>query len=332
MKTTKTTKTNKTNKGTFETLLREYEKQTRLHIDGKGNETEYTKALQTLATACTFSVLKKLCNVGGTIMEEKKHISDSAKVVRQLRTTLFQDLRNIENLYNAVNNSSEYQYNENGDIVEIITDKELHNAIPELLRYSYDDGLDLLNTAIIAILDETAKAQDLNSDFMEKPYTVRRLKRKVYIKKEDSKNGFETVNTTPITEVYKAIRREIQNSRSIQVASHKYTYIEDIAKDTETDTEVEIFKRLPKYSGLAYEMTDYNGKTIAITADNSTVDSLDGLISKLNPSKQQAEILQLRLSGYGYKAIATYLGVREDNVKLQIKRLQAKLKDFGLEI
>lgn len=322
----------KTNKGTFETLLREYEKQTRLHTDGKGNETEYTKALQNLATACTFSVLKKLCNVGGAVTEEKKHISDSAKIVRQLRTTLFQDLRNIENLYNAVNNSSEYQYNENGDIVEIITDKELHNAIPELLRYSYDDGLDLLNTAIIAILDETAKTQDLNSNFMEKPYTVRRLKRKVYIKKDDSKNGFETVDTTPITEVYKAIRREIQSSRSIQVASHKYTYIEDIAKDSETDTEVEIFKRLPKYSGLAYEMTDYNGKTIAITADTSTVDSLDKLISKLNPSKQQAEILQLRLSGYGYKAIATYLGVREDNIKLQIRRLKAKLKDFGLEI
>lgn len=332
MKTTKTTKTNKTNKGTFETLLREYEKQARLHVDGKGNETEYTKALQTLATACTFSVLKKLCNVGGTITEEKKHISDSAKVVRQLRTTLFQDLRNIENLYNAVNNSSEYQYNDNGDIVEIITDKELHNAIPELLRYSYDDGLDLLNTAIIAILDETAKTQDLNSNFMEKPYTVRRLKRKVYIKKEDSKNGFETVNTTPITEVYKAIRREIQSSRSIQVASHKYTYIEDIAKDTETDTEVEIFKRLPKYSGLAYEITDYNGKTIAITADTSTVDSLDRLISKLNPSKQQAEILQLRLSGYGYKAIATYLGVAQGTVQKQLQRMREKLKEFGLEI
>ena len=45
---------------------------------------------------------------------------------------------------------------------------------------------------------------------------------------------------------------------------------------------------------------------------------------------KQATILQLRQSGYGYKAIATYLGITDSNVKGQIAELKRKATAIGL--
>ena len=332
MKDTRTTTTNRNEtqktQTAFAELLRNYERQARTRTPQ--TETEYTKALIELATACTFSVLKKLCLVGGTVTEQTTNLNDTTKTIRQLRQSIMQDTKNLERLNYTTNNATEYRYNKDGELKRVITDKELYKASNELLDYSLNDGIDLINTAIITILSETAKMTDLSKNFMETPYTVRRLKRKVYIKTADSVNGYETAETTAIQEVYKAVRRDIENSRGLQVASHKYTYLEDIAKDTETETETAIYRRLPKYSGLAYEMTDFNGNITAITADTETVNETDNIIAKMNLTTKQAKILELRQSGHGYKAIATYLGITDSNVKGQIAQIRKKAVAIGL--
>lgn len=339
MKDTKTTKTTTTASGTttaskdtnnnaFATLLRTYEQQTRTRTPQ--TETDYTKALQELATACTYSVLKKLCNVGGTVTETTKSTTDTTKTIRTLRQTIAQDTNNLKRLTYATNNATAYEYNADGELKEVVKDKELNKAIPKLLDYCLNDGIDLINTAIVTILTETEKATDTTANFMEQPYEVRRLKRKVYIKDVDSLGGYETVTTTAIQEVYKAIRRDIEKSRTMQVASHKYTYIADVFKDTETDTETEVFRRLPKYSGLAYETTDINGKITAITADTETVTDTDNIIQSLNLTEKQAKVLQLRQCGYGQKAIATYLGVSKQAIQKTLKQIQVKAVAIGL--
>jgi hypothetical protein len=65
---------------------------------------------------------------------------------------------------------------------------------------------------MVALLDESEKADRTREKFLENTYEVRRLKKKVRIKSADSVNGWETVETSPIKEVYKAVRREIANS------------------------------------------------------------------------------------------------------------------------
>lgn len=318
-------------KDTFQTLLRNYEMQARQRTPQ--TETNYTNALQELATACTYAVLKKLCNVGGVVTEDTKNVSDTTKVIRGLRQSVARDANNIKRIQYAIDNSSTLAYNSNGELQRVITDRELYQSLDKLMEHSLDDGLDLVNTAVVTILNETTKQSDLSLDFMEAPYTVRRLKRKVYIKKEDSANGWEDTTTTPIQEVFKAIRRDIEANRSVQTASHKYTYLEDVTRDSETDTEAEVFRRLPKYSGLAYEMTDYNGRVTAITVDTETVEDVDYLIGKLNLTAKQAQILKLRLSNHGYKAIATYLGIKPESVKVTLKRMGEKwnkLKEYGI--
>lgn len=325
---TTTTKANENNG--FTTLLRTYETATRNRNGNAETETAYNTALTDLATACAFSVLKKLCNVGGTVTETTKSTTDTAKTIRQLRQSLAKDLHDLNRLAYASANATAQEYNADGDLITVIKDKDLYNALTDLCAECFGDGLDLMHTAIVAILTETEKATDTNGNFMETPYNVRRLKKKVYIQSVDSLGGYETVQTTAIQEVYKAIRREIESNRTMQVANNKYTYLESIATDTETDTETAVYRRLPKYSGLAYETFDTNGKVTSITADTETVDTTDRIIEKLNLTKKQATILQLRLSGHGYKAIATYLGVSDSNVKGQIAELKRKATAIGL--
>lgn len=331
MKNAKTTTTNaKATNNAFTTLLRTYETATRNRNGNTDTETAYTNALTELATACTFSVLKKLCNVGGTVTETTKSTTDTAKTIRQLRQSLAKDLHDLNRLAYASNNATALEYNQDGDLQSVVKDKDLQNALTALCADTFGDGIDLMHTAVTTILTETAKATDLTADFMETPYNVRRLKRKVYIKDANSLGGYETTQTTAIQEVYKAIRRDIESNRTMQIASNKYTYLESIATDTESDTETAIYRRLPKYSGLAYETTDYNGKITAITADTETVDTTDRILEKLNLTAKQAKILELRQSGYGYKAIATYLGVTHNAVINTIKKVQKKAVAIGL--
>lgn len=327
-KTGRETTTTQKGDNAFAGLLRNYETQARQRTPQ--TETEYTTALENLATACAYSVLKKLCNVGGTVTENSKNTTDTAKTIRTLRQSIARDTNNIKRIKYATNNATALERNADGYLVTVTKDKGLKDAVASLCAETLGDGIDLMHTAIVTILNETAKASDLNTDFMETPYAVRRLKRKVYIREADSVGGYETVTTTPIQEVFKAIRRDIESNRSIQVASRKYTYLADIATDTETDTQDAIYRRLPKYSGLAYEVTDINGKITAITADNQTVDDTERLIEKLNLTAKQAKILQLRISGHGYKSIATYLGVHPNTIKTTMRRLQEKAVAIGL--
>lgn len=321
-----TTKTGANN--AFTELLRNYERQARQRTPQ--TESDYTQALTDLATACTYSVLKKLCNVGGTVTETTKNTTDTAKTIRTLRQSIARDTNNIKRIEYATSKATALEHNADGELVTVIKNKDLYNALTQLCSETLSDGIDLINTAIVTILKETDKASDLTTDFLETPYTIRRLKRKVYIKQADSVGGYETTTTTAIQEIYKAIRRDIENNRSIQIASNKYTYLESIATDTESDTETTVYRRLPKYSGLAYEMTDYNGKITAITADTETVNDTDNIIEKLNLTTKQAKILQLRQSGYGYKAIATYLGVTQRAVAKTVHAIQTKALAIGL--
>lgn len=301
----------------FATLLREYETQTRNRTPE--TETAYTKALQSLATACTFSVLKKV------------YQASAQKTIAQLKRETAKALNDLDRIAHASENAEKLTYNDDGEIIAETLDKDMKHALNVLTRETLGDGLDLVSTAIIAILDQTAKAPDLSTNFMETPQTVRRLKRKVYIRQEDSKNGWETTVTTPIQEVYKAIRREIENNRAVQVANGKYMYLETLLTDTESDTTETAYRRLPKYSNLGGEVTDQNGKIVSIVADHATTAETDTLVAQMGLTAKQAQVLSLRQSGYGYKAIATYLGVTQRAVAKTVEGIQKKAVESGLK-
>lgn len=317
------TKQQNNTQATFASLLREYEQQASNRT--QATEKEYTQALQALATAVTHSVLKKCIQTSGNMT--------LASVKRDVVT----DIKLLEGLEYTQATAYKTVYNAEGEKVTITTDKDCATAYAKLCKTAFGEGLDLVNTAIVAIMTETEKAKERNGnnlppEFMEATYEIRRLRRKVWIKMEDSVNGWETIATSPIREIYKSVRRMIEQSRATQTDSRNgYTYLQETARDEQSNTDEIIYRRLPKYSDLGGYACDFNGKEITYSASPATVANIDTLVERLNLSKQQAQILQLRLSGCGYKAIATYFGVKGANIQTQIKRIQQKAVEIGLK-
>lgn len=311
-----------TTENRFTPLLRGYEQQALNRQQTPEAEKAYTKALTDLATSVAYAVLKKCIDVSQN------------KALVQIRQSIAKDTRALEQIEYASNNAYETTYTADGESTQTVKDKDCKQALEKLCAECFGDGLDLVNDAIVAILHETTKQierepeQPIN---LERPYTVRRLRRKVWIKTADSVNGWETVETTPIQEVYKAVRRSINNSRAMQADPRNgYSYIEDYATDSESGTEERIYNRLPKYADLGGYATDFNGACTFYTVDGQTVLDIDKLVGDMNLSARQAKVLQLRLCGYGHRAIGTYLGIDHSNVVRVCRQIQVKAVEIGL--
>ena len=200
----------------------------------------------------------------------------------------------------------------------------------------YGDGNDLVNAATVAILEQREQFKRLVSvepeqfpNWLEFPFEKTELSRRVYIK--DGATQTRTIETTPIQQVFRAVRRAIMSSRAVQSDPRNgYLYIEQMATDPETGDPVELYRRLPKYADLGGYATGINGTTdysSSYTATAETLERYDQTIARLNLTDRQAEILKYRLQGYGYKAIATRLGVTEQAVLNACKRMRAKYAD-----
>lgn len=307
--TTATTNTATAERKDFSTVLRKYE--TAYRHDK--NSTDFADVLEEVATAIAYSVLKKCIDV-----------SQNEQLI-EVRRSIAKDRNTIQNIDYSSKHAFKTVYTADGDRQRQTADTSYRDAYNKLTQQTLGDGLDLVNTAIVSLLDETEKTDTAQENFLELPYTVRRLKKKVWIKLEDSVGGWETVETTPIQEVYKAVRREIENSRAMSTdARNGYTYLEEVAQDSETGTEEKIYRRMSKYADLGGYATDYNGAFTFYSADSATVKDTDEIIESLELTAKQAKILQLRLSGYGYKAIASYLGVTQRAIAKTCGLIQKK--------
>lgn len=273
-----------------------------------------------LAKVVAYSVLKKLLT------------TEYNPTLAAIRSELGRDLHNLDYLHYANMTAYAVSFNENGDYKRIKADPVSVSVLDKLSRLSLGDGIDFVNTAVIAIMEETEKQTERDPDLpvdLERPYTIRRLNRKVWIKKEDTVNGWEEVSTTPISEIYRAVRRYVVQSRAAETDPRNgYSYLEDMTTDPETGTETTIYKRLPKYSNLGGYVTDYNGEFTLYTVDNETVDQYETLVESLRLTAKQATILKLKQSGHGNKAIATYLGISENSVKGACNEIKRKAKEY----
>lgn len=307
---------------TFETLLvdfcNEYRKDS--------NSEKFTAVATDLATAVAFSVLRKCLDPQAK--SGKPSNSGCNPQLDEVKRSIYRDTNTLKNIDYSCKKAFITVYNEDGDRQTKTADSNYRYAYNKLTQQTLGDGLDLVNTAIVSLLDECTKVDTTAENFLETVYTVRRLKKKVWIKVEDSVNGWETVETSPIREVYKAVRREVANNRSLNIdPSNGYMYLEDLARDEESNEETTVYRRLNKFSDLAGNVTDFNGAVKFETVDSASVTDYDTMVEKLELTTRQAQILQLRMSGYGYIAIATYLGVNEKSVRDVLKTVQKKASE-----
>lgn len=360
------TRYNQTHKKQTITHLHQTTKQTSTHQTTKQTSTttpttfpDLIKAYNTdptnpdhllnLATAVTYSVLRKVIDPtrkNKATTGEPANSGHSPALV-SLRQSLTHDRLYLDRLTHATNGATRYTYGPDGDSIREVVDAELNRAAADLVRQALTgDGLDLVHDAALTILHETEKQATREPDQptdLERPYTVRRLKRRVYIRVAESVNGWEEVETTPIQETFKAVRRAIQSSRAVQADPRNgYTYLSFLTTDGDGQEET-LYRRLPRYmdtgSDGTYTPDHYtagqpaglDGRPTNYTADPTTVEDMDNILQRLNLTDQQATILKYRMQGYGRKAIATRIGARPENVTVQVRRMQDKARGIGLD-
>ena len=321
----------------FERLMRNWEKAYTAYLTtGADPSTE----LYALATACANSVLKKCLDPqrktapekAKTATDWKKAVSNSGinPALKAVKAGIAVDMGTpdrpgtLESLQTASARAYKLTYNKNGDLVTEVADPDAARAVDALITDALTDGMDMVQTASLAIWELSAQHHAKRPGWLEKEYTERKLSAKVLIQAEDSAK-WEDVNTTPIQEVYRAIRREVQNSRAMQTDPRNgYSYIEETTADPDSTKEETIYRRLQKWADLGGYTHDGQ-----YTADLQTLMDYNDVVEKLNLTDRQATIISLRMRGYGYQAIATYLGVKKTTITRTMDRLKDKCTSFG---
>lgn len=315
----------------FEKLMRNYE-----FAQATGADT--TAPLMGLAQAVALSVIAKCCDPQRKNATDRETVSNGGQspALLEIRRGIMADIALLDNTVKTHNSASRYVFNANGDYVREVVDQASAKNADELSALTLSDGLDLVNTAVVAILEQTETHATTAPGWLENEYTMRRLSRRVLIGEQDSAK-WEEVQTTPISEVYRAVRREVQNSRAMRTDPRNgYSYIEELTADPDSTSIETVYRRLHKWADIGgFTMTGHfdehgnasRGGQYTTTAQN--VADYDSVMNALNLTTRQATIVRLRMSGYGYTAIATYLGVTDVAIINTLKRVQAKAEKIG---
>lgn len=311
----KETTTGNTNANTFENVKRTFE-------TAYASGTDYTAALYDLATAVAYSVVNKCIDPQRKAAATRETVSNSGynPAMVELKNGISKDRRTLANTSYCAAVATRSAFNADGDRVTEIADKDAADALSKLTAETLTDGIDLVHTAAVAILEQAAEHATAAA-WLDSVYTVRRLSKKVYIQHTDSA-AYKDTDTTPIQEVYKAVRKAIQDSRATATDPRNgYSYIEELTADG-LDT---IYYRLGKYTDLG----GYNADG-QYTTDGQSVADYETIAASLNLTDRQAQVLALRMQGKGHKAIATYLGITQRAIAKTFEQVQKKAIAAGL--
>lgn len=301
---------------TFSELLRTYETEYRKDRTSK----EFADALQNLGQAVAYSVVRKCLNVSAN------------EQLEDVKRSIYRDTHTLKNINYSSEQAFETVYNQNGEEEKRTKDSDYRYAYNKLSTMSLGEGMDLVHTAIMTLLEETKKV-DISADcFLESRYTERVINKRVHIQQWDNANIWKEEEISPIQKAFRAVRADIYNASSLTIDNNGYTYIDSTVTNDDTGAIEKIYRRLDKYSDLGGYATDYNGACTLYSVESQTVDDMDALIEKLELTERQTIVLKYRLRGYGYKAIATHLGVKPESIKEQVKAIRKKAIKNGLNI
>ena len=304
----------------YSQLLRNYE-------NAVANGGDTTPALTALATAVAYSCINTCIDPQRKRAGERETVSNSgnAPALLEIKRGIGRDLALLENTTTTANKATRTHYNADGDMITEVADRDAENALAKLIGETLTEGIDLVQSATLALLEQTADHAHNGGEWLETPYTIRKLSKRVLIQSDDIAQ-YKEVETTPIQEVYKAVRATIDSSKAVQTDPRNgYLYIEDFTEDEESGLEV-IYHRLKKYSDLGG--FDCSGN---YTGDRETVDTYNEVLNALNLTDKQLTIVHLRMRGdnTGYQAIASYLGISEGSVRNTLKRIAQKCEKLG---
>lgn len=298
------------------------------------NGNDITESVTELATALALSVIRKCIDPQRKSAIDRTAVSNNGHnpALTAVRREIMADNALLTNTRTTHDNAYGWKFTEDGEVKTYVVDKAEEKSATKLQSESLGDGIDLTHTAIVALLEMAMEHAHHGGEWMERKYVSRRISRKVLIREDDTAKWVEE-ETSPIREVYRTLRREVQKSRAMQADPRNgYTYIEDVTADPDSTQIETVYRRLGKYADIGGYAYDINGKPKydgVYTAGAVFVADYNDIVRALKLTDRQAKILSLRMRGYGYKAIATYFGINEAGVKIQLRRLREKCEKIG---
>lgn len=292
--------------------------------------------IEQLAKAIANSVAKKCADPARKSALYSDKVSDGGQSDEMIKLyrAINADMALLDNTRAAA--TEEYttmRVTQNGDIERTYIESERLNAI---MGGTVGDGADVVHECIVALL-EMRKEHGGAGNWLEQAFDVERIAKQVLIQREESA-AKKTVETTPIQEVFRAARREIANNAAVKESSAKYAYIDALENGDEDERgEGHVYRRLALYSDIggtpcngrissaAGAPRGYSDSNGSYTAGASDYSRYYAIRDRLNLTERQEQILVLREKGYGYKAIATYLGVRKETAYTTMQRLRSQL-------
>ena len=286
------------------------------------NSAEYIAALDELAFATACAVLKKVITASAN------------KTLEIIRAEMIKARYNLKGLQWASDNEPEYTVSKTGKVT-VTYNNDKTDTENRLIKENLGAGYDLVQAATLEILEQVKRQRDNNEIIdLSRPYTFRELDKRVIIRDSDSA-AFRDVTTTPIQQVFKAVRHEIEYTRSARCVDSGYSYIEKSVIDSESGAVATVYERQEKYADIGGYVCDFNGKETVYTASAATVEELEAkktdIVKRANFNKKQILILSLRLRGYGDKAIGTYLGKQPRLIRRYRGQMQQACYDIGFK-
>lgn len=283
---------------------------------------EYIAALDELSFAVVCAVLKKVITASAN------------KTLEKIRAEMIKARYNLRGLQWASDNEPEYTISKTGKVT-VTYNNDKTDTENRLIKENLSTGYDLVQAATLEILEQVKRQRDNNEIIdLSRPYTFRKLDKRVIIRNNDSA-AFRDVTTTPIQQIFKAVRHEIENTRSARCIDSGYSYIEKSVIDSESGAVATVYERQEKYADIGGYVCDFNGKETVYTASAATVEELEekkaDIVKRANFNEKQILILSLRLRGYGDKAIGTYLGKQPRLIRRYRGQIQQACYDIGFK-
>lgn len=297
--------------------------------------------LQALAQAVAYSVLHKLIDPDAKRAKEQGRASNTgySPVMVSLRQGMARDIHNVDNLRKSNNAATALKFNSKGDLKEVTIDKDAARGVKQLLDATISDGMDIVQTAALALWEQATQHGEDGPAWLDKPHTVKELSRHVRTRLEDSA-AYREYTTTPIQTVYRKVRKEVENSRAVRAVLNGFTYVSIDEYKEDAEVQDRVYYRMGRYmdlggtqhgtaSDIAGAPAGFGGSDL-YTADIAAVDAYNTMLQALELTPRQAEVYRLRLQGKGYKDIATYLGVTREAVRNTLHKMQEKAVKRGL--
>lgn len=299
----------------------------------------YERELMELSTAIAASVVAKVYDPQRKSAQaaDRPTAGGCNPVIAQLRRDVQRDSATLRQTPATAQAAYAVIVDADGNCKTVVTDRAALDRLNALSGDTLGDGADLVQTAALAVLEQAAEHAATGAGWMENLYTVKELSRRVYLRLDDTPQ-YKYVDTTPIQQVYRAVRRAVQDSRAVQTDPRSaYTYLSQY-----TDGEIDaVYYRSGKWAdiggGTVYDgryrtpgaPAGYGGRADS-TGDVVLTERLQELMDAMHLTQRQKRILSLRLAGHGPKAIATALGLESGNIKRTLRRMRQTCIDMGL--